>query len=483
MLYSLFEDVSITTIVGGTVTAFAVLFVAYAHSVFLTWEQAFSANRVERTNDLCPSNKQAPSIGRFSIMQSTIVANSELHKAFAGCELIADVKEKQKDWKTNAVLRQRAKAVPFLGSMGAEKAEELDMDHVYIRFLDFLWGFVFIGPMSFYLWKKGTLILKLRQFLIKHGIIKLKECEDMEALIGTLLLEQSQVINYFAKTKESSELGNIAGFFFADFPYVDNDLNYQVADLFAVDIDLDTKRFVKGKLDNTNLTAQETFILLWFNTIAAQHVKLHAMANWGINQHQSIREKNEFLHQNSVVTAIYNYFGYSTFSNFLKTWEQQGLLSEGWFEKGCLIKCFNHGIKDGVSQHGNVTELIPYSRFVSFIVQVRSIFMDQFAKHKDLFPGIDGEAFFVGTIMHSLDHTLMEWNLPDPLWLDIENERFGKMAELGRIVRVGFVQDVPFLYFNKRFKGSTHPFYKTVYEKAAKIDKKLADHMDTCIVK
>ena len=89
----------------------------------------------------------------------------------------------------------------------------------------------------------------------------------------------------------------------------------------------------------------------------------------------------------------------------------------------------------------------------------------------------------MGTVMHSLDHTLMEWNLSDPLWLDIENERFGKMAELGRIVRVGFVQDVPFLYFNKRFKGSTHPFYKTVYEKAAKIDKNLADHMDTCIVK
>ena len=53
--------------------------------------------------------------------------------------------------------------------------------------------------------------------------------------------------------------------------------------IFAVDIDLDTKKFVKAKLDDLNLTAMETFILLWFNTIAAQHVKLHAMANWGIN--------------------------------------------------------------------------------------------------------------------------------------------------------------------------------------------------------
>ena len=57
------------------------------------------------------------------------------------------------------------------------------------------------------------------------------------------------------------------------------------------------------------------------------------------------------------------------------------------------------------------------------------------------------------------------------------------MAEMGRIVRAGFVQDIPLVYFEKRFKGSKHPFYKSVYEKAAKIDKKLADNMDTCIVK
>ena len=331
------------------------------------------------------------------------MANSELHKTFAKCELISDVKERQKDWKENVVIRERAKAVPFLGSMEERKAEELDMDHVYIRFLDFLWGLTFIGPMSYFLWKKGTTILKLRQFLIKHKIIKLKECDDMASLIGTLILEQSQVINYFAKTKKESELGNIAGFFFPDFPYVDNDLNYKVADLFAVDIDLDTKKFVKAKLDSVDLTEQETLILLWFNTIAAQHVKLHAMANWGINQHQSIKKSNAFLHQNSVVTAIYNYFGYSTFSNFLKTWEQQGLLSEGWYEKGCLISCFNHGIKDGVSQHGHILDLVPHSRFVNFIVKVRSIFMDQFAKHKDSFPGVDGEVrIFTGLMNSSL---------------------------------------------------------------------------------
>ena len=57
-----------------------------------------------------------------------------------------------------------------------------------------------------------------------------------------------------------------------------------------------------------------------------------------------------------------------------------------------------------------------------------------------------------------------------------------KMTELGCIVRVGFVEDVPLLYFHERFKGSSHPFYEAVYEKAAKIDKKFADQMNTYII-
>ena len=61
--------------------------------------------------------------------------------------------------------------------------------------------------------------------------------------------------------------------------------------------------------------------------------------------------------------------------------------------------------------------------------------------------------------------------------------RFGKMAEMVRLVRSGFVPDIPGVYFHKRFKGSNHPFYEAVYEKAAKINKDLADNMDTCIVK
>ena len=76
----------------------------------------------------------------------------------------------------------------------------------------------------------------------------------------------------------------------------------------------------------------------------------------------------------------------------------------------------------------------------------------------------------------------MEWNLEEPLYLDVDDPLFGKMAELGRIVRVGFVQDVPFI-FTSVIRDRVIHFYDAVYAKVAKIDKELADHMDTCIIK
>ena len=85
--------------------------------------------------------------------------------------------------------------------------------------------------------------------------------------------------------------------------------------------------------------------------------------------------------------------------------------------------------------------------------------------------------------MHSLDHCAFSSILQDPLWLDVNCSEFGYMAELCRIVRASFSDDLQGLVFHKAFRDSGHPFYEAVYTKAAKIDKDLADKMDTCIIK
>ena len=181
---------------------------------------------------------------------------------------------------------------------------------------------------------------------------------------------------------------------------------------------------------------------------------------------------------------MYNHAGYTGFGGFIDGggWERSGLLSPGWNSKS-LRKVFDHGMEEQIWDHSHIVELVPHSEFVRFIVKVRAMFHTVFFKYKHLFPGVHCEAMFAGTILHSLDHYQAECILQDPLWLNVNDTRFGKMAEMGRIVRAGFIEDLPGLYFSRRFKGSGHPFYEAVYTKAAKINKTFADQMDTCICK
>lgn len=307
-----------------------------------------------------------------------------------------------------------------------ETATELNMDHIYVKFFDFLWVYTFVGPFAYLLWKKGTTMLSIRKNLHERGWIERKPL-DINKLVATLCLEQTQAIHYYTKKEKE---GSTVGFFFADFPYIENEgCQYKVADLFAVDIDLNKKEFVRARLDNESLTASETLTLLWFNTIAAQHVKLHALANWGINHSDEMKAVNPFLYRNSVITVLYNWFGFTCFKGYFDTWKNMNLLSKDWNEE-TLIDCFKHGVRENIWAHPNITDLSKHSRFVRFIVKTRAVFITEFAKYKDLFPGVDGEAMFVGTVLHSLDHYFMDCNLEDPLWLNVDHPRFGMVSIL-----------------------------------------------------
>jgi len=177
---------------------------------------------------------------------------------------------------------------------------------------------------------------------------------------------------------------------------------------------------------------------------------------------------------------MYNHFGKSTFPRLAAFWARYGVSKYDFSNIGSV---FDFGLATGVAYHGKTRQLQQHSELADFVIKVRNSFLNAFQEHKNDLKGIDGEAMFIGTILHSLDHTLMEWNLEDPLWLDVDSPDFGLMAEVGRFVRVGFVPDLPGLLFEKRFKDAPHKFYRTVYAHAARINRRFADHMDTCIIK
>lgn len=495
-------------------TALAVIIPAlYIYTCYSTWETHFGGSRLKRSDTLSPSYGNPPKAHSHASTRHQIALRAAAHdhaelseysnhrsKANLGDPDGLDPNEGRKErdeMKLNA-RRTRTMSPKDYGAMdinvsggdkfrraslmryGTKRASKLNMDHQYVSFLSYIWAVMFIGHNGTFLYLTGCTKLKVRDVLRRWGWIEPKPF-DASDIVGKLILESTLSVHYEGKRKEGDT--EIGGFFFPEFPYVKSDSSFDVADLLSVEVDLKKKRMIWAKLDDVELTPDEAMTLIWYYTISANHVKIHALSNWAINMEPRQIEKNPFPAQNSLVTTMYNYFGFTAFTTFYPGWKKIGLLSKDW-NPDSLIDTFNFGIEKSFFAHPLIRELAQYSEFVDFHVKLRPIFMKEFAKVKGkYFPGCHGEALFVGTIIHSLDHTRMDWNLEDPLWLDVTHPEYGKMAELGRIVKVGFVGDLPGLLFHKRYKGSKHPFYDKIYEEAAKLNQKLADHMDTCIVK
>ena len=451
--------------------------------VFRQHETEFSGKRLARSNKLCKSSIQLdpPEIRSWNSFKKQQ-------------NQIDEIRQSMNKSITSSHRRQNKVDINQQQQQTKEQAKENDMDHVYLNFFQFLWAFTFVGPFSYFLWKKATMILKLRVFLFdKWGWTSIKKrVSSLEEVVGKLVLEQSQVIHYVGQrietisrmdketNKEEKIEQKIASFLFPDFPLVDINGKFKVANHLAVDIDLDTKKMVKCNLDDESLNASEALILLWYNTIFAQHVKVHSYGNWGVNPEKAMKDVNPYYERSSIVSVIYNYFGFTSFPSFMYAWRDEGLLSKDW-DPTAVEDTIAHGVKENICEHSHITELMPYSDMVKFITKTRWIFHNEFRKYRHMFPGINAEGLFAATVLHSLDHELMDWNLDDPLWLDVNDPRFGKMAEIGRVVRVGFVPQVPGYYFNRFFKGSGHPFFEAVYAKASKVNKHMADCLETCI--
>jgi len=300
-----------------------------------------------------------------------------------------------------------------------------------------------------------------------------KPC-DHRRVVARLILESMQVMQ-FSHIYDSSE-GPIATFRWSEFPMLDKKGQFQVDGDLSVDVNLSSREMTTAHLDDVELNPQEAMILVWHHTVFGVHVREHSMGNWGVNVSDAV---DSFVRRNSIVTAMYNYFGYTLFPRMCGFWLASGMSKHDLRQIG---KVTDHSISQGVQFHGDLSKLREYSDVVRFVLPVRNHFLNEFAKWKDEFPGIDGEALFVGSILHSIDHSLMVRNLEEPLWLDADPQ-YGAMAEMGRFTRVGFAPDLPFMTFVRSYKNASHPFYRSVYRFAAARNKELADYMDSCICK
>jgi len=174
----------------------------------------------------------------------------------------------------------------------------------------------------------------------------------------------------------------------------------------------------------------------------------------------------EFFHK----LGLTEFVNYQTFRGEKKHYEP-GEQRTGFFAR----------VQQHPNSHSQILDLMEYSEFVKFIVQVRSKFMREFRKYQDTdFKGIHPEGLFLATVMHSLDHE--QSFIPDVHEFRCMNKRFKPCEELMIFCHQmsdGF-HHFPFAY---QFRDAPHPFYQEVYKYASKLNPEWSDMMDACIIR
>ena len=443
------------------------------------WEDDFSW-RVPRSSDKSPSNGLLPALrelpfarrrsSRNVIVVPLVEEEEETARGGATKNDAPDEHRKEEE----ATIRRRSR------SFRRKRSKVLNMDHILLSFMSFCAVHVLVYPWVIADAAYRLALLSLREFLFRGGWVQPKKHDPAE-VAAKIILEQPMII--FFRGWRSDEHGrDIATFCWDNISYFSNrgdekEGNHVRAKLM-VEVDLKRKRVVTGNLDGEVLIPAQLITLLHWAAIQS-HVAVHAMANWAVN----LEANNSEVRWYSAVTVAYNYFGCVGFRRGESLYRFFGLLSPG-----NTLKAFDKFILDGaqgsVPAHADVVELMPHSELVTFVEKLRTPFLKAFSRYKDTdFAGCEAEALFVGTIIHSLDHSQMLETVTDPLWHDVDDPKFGYTAEILRIAFIAFHDDHPCLLFNKSFKNAKHPFYQEVYKAARKINPKFADKLDTCIVK
>jgi len=346
------------------------------------------------------------------------------------------------------------------------------MDHIKLTFLQYLWGMFFVIPNTSMLFVEGISLMLFRRWMKKSLGIDTTAHYSPDAMLAEVVLE-TMLVTYFVDHE-----GVIGRFVWHNLPAMTNSYELEMFEVFTVFIDMNTRIFlraeyVKNGKSSTTISAQDTLVLLFWNLVGNVHVKMHSIANWGIDPNVS----NETIRQYSVCSTIYNFIGYARFVPFCKLLHRLGLI-----ESPCQTfkTAINIGINSGMHEHVNGLHHIgTHSKVAFFITCARHDFLKLLPKYKDDFGNVITEALFVGTIIHSLDHSQMEHVISDALCFEAEDPYYRAMATQCRIVRSSFVQDLPFITFDIKCRD----FFRKLYEDLKHINPRLADSMDCCIAK
>ena len=358
-----------------------------------------------------------------------------------------------------------------------KRARKLNMDHVYINFFDFIWCSFFVtppmvlgaligGPCS-----SGIFGLLKNKLLRKLG---LKRMMDPSSAAEKALVEfcLNSSMSTWITDVENLEDGSVNGVITIPGASHITKLSTVNSGTLRFVICLTSHKLVEATFQNQKLGAHDA-LALCFNAFGGHsHPLIHSYANWGVNPNAT----DPFVRRMALITIKYNNMGLESYPATMQCFRSLGL-ADFIDHDTTRLTCHMH---HNVPSHAHLRGIQKYSEYLHFIILVRVKFLTEFQKHSTDFPGIDGEALFVGTVIHSIDHRQAAYCIDVGLFTS-NNTRYDGDHEWAKVTSNCFIDKPPGRLFECRFSHAGHPFFKNVYDFAVTINPRLAGYMEACI--
>ncbi|CAE7260991.1 dnaJ [Symbiodinium natans] len=468
--------------------------------VWYTWDavccwKAVMRRRLRRSEPGSPSNKHRPEQGLRARSSLGLPQEEEIENL---SDLLAANKdgEHAKDPDSPRKLQERRAAASGVlpqvngdGSLEEDIAPFLDMDHVHLTFWFFLWGRIFIGLGA---WASMIFGGKDTPGILRYGLRRVfndlgvwpHHVKNARSLAAELLLETT--LSIYVREVETTGSLTVARFAIPDVPhYTQQGKCLQHAELLAeVDLtDRSDQVLMRATYGGAAIRADEALLMLrrFFQSEGKklQVLVRHAFSNWAANP----ESPDPTIRKYSIGTILYNYYGVNAFANWCDLGSWLGFCNvDAECFRTLISSCLVHGIPPhaDIKKLKDVTEKQDHSRLVNFLLPVRSRFLYLFRKHQADFPGIDGEALFLATVVHPLDH----YNLITmQKALDQGTLKEGYAEDLFVVRITSEKLFLTYLVNDFSFSGSSHPLFKDTYDFAKQRDQRFADEMECCVLR
>jgi hypothetical protein len=345
----------------------------WAWSSYQTWEAHF-AGRVGRSHPQSPSYPKPPLLAKASASRSPRSATATGAEAKVGREerdlSLDNIDNSQQCEANENEIGGDAKEPPLpqneggtgggagKGGGGKVHAPRLDMNHIRLTFLQYLWGAFLIQLPAFALMAYGISKIMLLKLARRLGFLKSPSEHEVRRLAARLLLETDLVINY----THSDRLKKEAFMELPSLPVFSGPEQSVTTIHLAVRIDLQTKAVVEAHVGGDPVSASDLVLLLVHAFLFVSHPQLHAFANWGIDPAcDGVSGMEAYCRKMSVATTLYNHFGLKGAPQILAKLcgdQKVGL---------AVSKVFELALEQTPPAHAHVRELLRHSRLVRFL--------------------------------------------------------------------------------------------------------------------